>query len=374
MNRKLVICIPSLRFGGAAKIALNISEYFLNSQVDVTIVMTHDSARDLGFQTIPTGLEVVAIPKFEKNALLQFLYKVIWLARFFKKNKPMSILAVRHDSTLLSGLAWKAAFKPGAFFIREINPIDRTLNRKKAFVLLLKSAYSSAKGIIANSKDVAIALEKKGWVKPAYIHVVDNPVITEDFFIKASAKVDEGIMPRGDVPVIISIGRLNKMKDFGSLIKAFQIVKQQVDCRLLIIGDGSERESLQDLIHTLRLDPFVTLSGAMENPYPYLRASNIFVLTSKYEGFGNVLVEALALEKRIVSTRCVGGPSYILNNGEYGALVDVGAVEEIANAILDALKYPTEGKKRHLRAMDFSVSKIGREYSRILFDYYMGSK
>jgi glycosyltransferase involved in cell wall biosynthesis len=367
MKRKLLICIPSLRFGGAAKIALNISEYFLDNNLDVTILLTRDSGKDLGFEALPAGLRVVAVPKRKGNALFQFLFSVRWLVRFFKENRPTSILAVRHDATMLSGLAWRLAGRPGAFYIREINPIDKTLNRKKAFVLLLRSAYASAQGIIANSQDVAVALKNKGWLDAARIHTIDNPVITKSFFDKASAQVEDGILPKDNVPVIISIGRLNKMKDFASLIRAFKIVKEQMDCRLLIIGDGSERESLQNLIDTLGLEEMVTLTGAMENPYPYLKASSLFVLTSKYEGFGNVLVEALALGKKIVSTRCVGGPAYILNYGEHGALVNVGAIEEIAGAILQSFESPADFEKLHHRGLDFSVSKIGRAYSEVLF-------
>lgn len=368
MMKRLIICIPSLRLGGAAKIALNLCEYYAENQTEVTVLLTGVLASEQVFSGVPAGVQVVVFPERGGNRLLRFMRKIFWIAGQYKKIKPEAILAVRHDATVPSSLAWKLSGKPGRFYIREINPISKTLNRHPVMVKLIRAAYASANGIIANSKDVGESLKQKNWLPANRIYVIDNPVLTNSFFAKAAMPVQDPWLSASDLPLIVTIGRLQKMKAHETLIKAFNIVKKQVNCRLMIIGEGEEHDTLQDLIQHLDLASSVRLSGGMENPYPYLRAADLFVLTSVYEGFGNVLVEALSQGKKIVSTNCVGGPAYILNQGEYGTLVPVGEVEKLAQAMLEQLEAKTDPAHLIERAMEFSVDVVGRKYSNVMFE------
>jgi glycosyltransferase involved in cell wall biosynthesis len=367
MKRKLIICIPSLRLGGAAKIALNLCEFYTANETEVILILTGGMAGEEVFTSIPEGVKVITVPGRKLNRWVQLLFQIGWLAFYFRKFEADAILAVRHDATVVSSLGWKLAGKPGAFFIREINPITRTLNRKAALIRLLQAAYSSADGVIANSNDVRDALEGKSWMSEERIHVVDNPVLTKTFFEKAASPVEDVWLTEPRVPLVVTIGRLQKMKDHESLIKAFKLVKKKVDCKLMIIGEGEEAASLEMMVDDLGLRESVRLMGGLENPYPYLREADVFVLSSIYEGFGNVLVEALSLGKNVVSTDCTGGPAYILNYGEFGTLVPVGAVEEIAEAIVMNLKAPAEKEKLIRRAREFSVEVSGKRYSEIMF-------
>ncbi|MES2454279.1 MAG: glycosyltransferase [Bacteroidota bacterium] len=366
MKKKLIICIPSLRLGGAAKIALNITEYFLQENVAVTILLTHSSAGDAGFKDIPAATRLIFLPQREMNFVFKAVYKANWLKNFFKAEQPDAVLAVRHDATVVAALGWKLALKPGKFFIREINPITRTLHRKKIMIWLLRSAYASATAVIANSKDVAAALISKNWLPGTRIHVVDNPVLSTNFFDKA-AQANTYLAKAPGIPLLISIGRLEPMKDFATLIRAFKLVKEQIPCELVIIGEGTTRLMLEELIDSLNLRSYVRLPGAMENPYPVLKDSNLFVLSSKYEGFGNVIVEALALGIPVVATDCAGGPAYILNQGKFGKLVPVADVQRLADGIVQSLNKPAESDRLRRRAMDFSVATVGKIYNRIMF-------
>jgi glycosyltransferase involved in cell wall biosynthesis len=367
MKKSLIICIPSLRLGGAAKIALNLCEYFIANDTAVTLMLTAVSASEKVFTNIPEGVTVSALKRPQAGKLLNIIYQVFALAASFRKIKPDAILSVRHDATVPASLAWKLAGKSGGFFIREINPITRTLNRNKYMVALIRCAYSAADGIIANSKDVRDTLLQKGWVRPERIYQIDNPVLTKTFYNKVAEPLQDPWLMNTQVPLLLTIGRLQKMKDHKTLILAFEELVKVVDCRLMIIGEGEEMANLQGLIDNLRLSEVVRLAGAMENPYPYLKRADVFVLTSIYEGFGNVLVEALSQGKKIVATDCPGGPAYILNHGEFGTLAPVAAVSQIAKAIVNSLNQTADTEKLIKQAHNFSVDVVGKAYSEVLF-------
>ena len=154
------------------------------------------------------------------------------------------------------------------------------------------------------------------------------------------------------------------------LIKAFfNVVKKNSkyakEIELYIVGDGDEKESLQLLINELALTDKVFLPGFVNKPLEILSSSDLFVLSSKREGLPTVLIEALSCGLPVVSTDCPNGPSEILKNGQLGKLVPVNDVEDMADAIIEAInnpdKYSTK-EERILRAKDFSIEKVTDEY------------
>jgi len=368
MDRRLIICIPSLRLGGAAKVALNLTEYFRSQGTAVSLILTDSADKELEFSDVPAGTSVIALKRSSAHRYIKPFIKMLELYRLFKKIQPNAILAVRHDATAISSIAWKLAAKPGSFFIREINPITKTLDRNPIMVKLVRAAYQSSDGVIANSKDVLEALRSKNWMAPGKIHTVDNPVISKTFFDKAAVRINDQWLSASTNPLFITIGRLDVMKDHATMIRAFAKVQARRECRLLIIGEGKERSNLEALIASLKLKGLVKLAGAIENPYPYLKQADVFVLSSVFEGFGNVLVEALSLGKKVVSTNCIGGPAHILNHGTYGKLVPVGNVDELANAMFDALEQNVPTEPLIERSREFFAEVIGKKYSKIMFD------
>lgn len=120
----------------------------------------------------------------------------------------------------------------------------------------------------------------------------------------------------GNTPLIIAVGRLYLQKDYSTLIRALTELRKQRPSHLLILGEGNERESLERLIHDLNLEEDVVLAGFVNNPLAYMNRASLFVLSSKSEGFGNVLVEAMACGTPVVSTDCPSGPTEILENGK----------------------------------------------------------
>lgn len=368
MPRKFIICIPSLRMGGAAKIALNLSEQYLEEGIEVTIILTDGNSNDPDFSALPDGLKIIKLPRINIHHFIRPFINAFLLLKHFRKIKPTAILAVRHDATVIAALAWKLNGRKGRFVIRDINPITKTLNRNGIMVAMIKSAYRSATAVIANSDDVASALRDKHWLPAERIHKIDNPVLTKSFYKKAQMEVSDAWLDGSSSPLIITIGRLDKMKDQATLIKAFALVRKQTVARLMLIGDGPERPNLRKLVKELELEDSVRLPGAMQNPYPYLKRAAVFVLSSKYEGFGNVLVEALSLGKKVVSSACTGGPAYILNSGEYGSLFPVGDHEALAQQILLALAKQQDPEPLIRRSKDFSAEVIASAYGKVLFN------
>ena len=368
MNKKLIICIPSLRLGGAAKVALNLTEYYRENGTDVTLILTDSSANELGFADVAAGTKVITLKYSTIHRFIKPFVNMFQLYGHFKQIQPDAILAVRHDATASASMAWKLAGKPGGFFIREINPITKTLKRNKFMIRLVRAAYRAANGVIANSKDVSDALLSKNWMDPKKIHAVDNPVITKTFFRKADVAINDAWLNASSDPLFITIGRLDPMKDHATMIRAFAKVHARKASRLLLIGEGRERAKLEALIEGLNLQHAVKLAGAIENPYPFLKRADVFVLSSEFEGFGNVLVEALSLGKKVVSTNCIGGPAHILGQGKYGELVEVGNVAQLAEAMYKAMQEEVDPQPLIRRAEDFSATVIGAKYSEIMFD------
>ena len=368
MARKFIICIPSLRMGGAAKIALNLSEQYLEEGIEVTIILTDGNSNDPDFSALPVGLKVIKLPRINMHHFIRPFMNAYQLLKYFREIKPDAILAVRHDASVIAALAWKLNGRKGRFVIRDINPITKTLNRNAVMVAMIKSAYRGATAVIANSDDVAQALKDKQWLPAEKIYKIDNPVLTKSFFSKAKMEISDPWLDSSNSPLIITIGRLDQMKDQATLIKAFALVRKETDARLMLVGDGPERPNLRKLVKDLELGDSVALPGAMQNPYPYLKRASVFVLSSKYEGFGNVLVEALSLGKKVVSSACTGGPAYILKSGVYGSLFPVGDYKALAQQILSALAKQQDPEPLIRRSRDFSAEVIAGAYGKVLFN------
>ena len=147
-------------------------------------------------------------------------------------------------------------------------------------------------------------------------------------------------------------------------MKAANILKKNIKFKLLIIGRGKNKKKLNDYINKNNLKKFIKIINYQKNPFPYLRKCNLFILTSKYEGLPNVLLEALTLKKFIISSNCPTGPSEILDNGKNGLLFKVGDYKELAKKITffhsnkkACLKMTLIGNKR-LKRFDYNLNLI----------------
>lgn len=170
---------------------------------------------------------------------------------------------------------------------------------------------------------------------------------------------------------ILAIGRLEEtQKDFTTLIKAYSKICDEVEENLYIIGDGRHREQLESLTKDLKIENRVKFLGFRTNPYPYLKRANLFVHSSKFEGFGLVILEAMILGKMVIATDCPTGPSELLNGGKNGILVEIGNIDEIADNMKKVL-LNEEVQKEYLKnseekLKEFDAKLVMREFENIL--------
>jgi len=160
----------------------------------------------------------------------------------------------------------------------------------------------------------------------------------------------------------MSAGRLVPQKDFATLLKAFAEVRAKLDSRLVLLGEGEERSSLERMARQLGIGGDVWMPGYVPNPYAMMSRAAVFVLSSVWEGLPTVLIEALACGTPVVSTDCPNGPAEILENGRYGPLVPVGDHSALGRAIISSLETSTDRDKLTRRAQDFSVGRALEQY------------
>ncbi|NEX16252.1 MAG: glycosyl transferase [Halochromatium sp.] len=313
------------------------------------------------------------------------------LRDYLAQRAPRALLAAGHRANLLAArqaggdcrilLSVHNALTPG---LRRLNPLRRW-GRRQA----LRRWYPRADAIICVSQGVA---EDVAHLVPRArdrIHTRYNPISSAETEPKAPLHpwlIDPA------TPVILGVGRLTTQKGFATLIRAFAQLGQQASQqasqqagqqleqqtrqtsgqsslqppRLLILGEGPERAALQALAVQLGVAERVALPGFVPNPKAQMAAASVFVLSSVWEGFGNVLVEAMGVGTPVVATDCPSGPREILVAGRYGPLVPIEDVQALAAAIERQLAAPTSALQLQARAADFAPERVAASYLELL--------
>lgn len=212
---------------------------------------------------------------------------------------------------------------------------DRWLQRNS-----MGKLYPYADNVIVTSTGVADDMADYTGLARDRINVVPSPVVPASCFERNLPRPDHPWFQEGEPPVILGVGELCMRKDFQTLLRAFARVRAQSECRLVILGKGRQRDELLTLARSLGVEHDVDFAGFQPNPYAFMQHATVFAFTSRWEGLGFVLIEALALGTPVVSTDCPSGPREILEDGKYGALVSVGDDVAMADAIARTLQSP----------------------------------
>ena len=226
----------------------------------------------------------------------------------------------------------------------------------------MRVSYRSVDAIVAVSQGVADDIARTTGLPSARIRVICNPVVTAKMLGLAQEPVAHPWLRPDSPPVILAAGRLTKQKDFATLIRAFQRVRQSQPCRLLILGKGQLQSDLESLASALGVRDEVDFPGFVANPYAYMAKAALFALSSAWEGSPNVLTEALALGTPVVATDCPSGPREILQGGRYGRLVPVGDVQRLGEAIIATLTNPLPGEVLRRAAAPYSANESAGAY------------
>lgn len=362
MNKRISILLPSLGGGGAEKVMVALANNFVEKKYDVDILLV--SNEGVYFDLLSTDVRVIDL-----NAS-RSLFAIPKLIRYIKKYKPNVLLSILTHTNIVA-LICKIIFQNKIkVIISERSILSKQIMISNSFLFknikfFLHFLYPLADSIIAISNGVAEDLIKTLKINKEKVKIIYNP-LTYNYDIDSNKVVDKNFFPfNNNNSIIISVGRLAKVKNHELLIMAFSLLRKRRNARLIILGEGPERPMLSNLIKTLHLDQDVFLLGFVDNPLDYMSKSDVFVLSSNWEGFGNVLVEAMSLGLKLVSTDCPSGPREILENGKWGKLVPVNNAELLAKAIDDILDENIIYDVKE-RAAHFSIEKIATKYLEVM--------
>jgi len=252
--------------------------------------------------------------------------------------KPDAVLSTMTGTNLLVVLACMRARSHARIVLREASSLVNTKSVLKRQAM--RWLYRRADGLVAVSAGVAQDLRGLDLVDDR-IHVIHNPVDVERLRQLAVADLPPAVQDR--TPYVVSLGRLTEAKDFPTLLRAYATSALRDSHCLIIVGGGEQGTNLEDRVRELGLADRVLFTGAMDNPYRVLAEAKLHVLSSRWEGYPNVLLEALALGVPVVSTDCPHGPREILDGGRYGRLAPVGDAAALASAMDAELERSSSG-------------------------------
>lgn len=356
---RIALFCPSLRGGGAERVMVQLANEFVKQDLDVDLVLAN--AEGEYFSEVSKKVNVVDLKSHRVLASLP------GLIRYLRLSKPTMMISTLDYANVIAVWAKLLSRSKTRLYLREdsvVNPEIMSFKGKVAFKMM-SSTYSKSDGVIAISSGVKESLLSHIDIKSDIVKVIYNPVINDDIYKLAKEEIDH---PWFKEPgkVVLSVGRLVIEKDYETLLRSFSKVVENQDAKLIILGEGGEREKLEKLIQSLGIERYVDLMGFVTNPFKYMFRSNLFVLSSMQEGLGNVLIEAMALGTRVIATKCPGGPSEVLENGRWGTLVPVGDVDALANAMEKALNNQQQVTYSSECLDRFDSKKIAKEYLSLL--------
>jgi glycosyltransferase involved in cell wall biosynthesis len=358
----LAIFLMDVSGGGAERVMLNLARGFSEKGLTVDLILV--KAEGEYMTQLPSNVHLI---KLQRSRLIASLPDLI---EYLRRSRPKVLMSALEDTNFVALWAKKLSGVSTQVIVTVHNHLSREAKlspkfKRRLTPRLVRWFYPWADHVVAVSDGVADDLVNIG-LTAHQISVIYNPIVTAELYEKAKEPIAHPWFDRGQPPVILGIGRLTRQKNFELLIRAIAQVRQSCPVRLMILGEGEDHAELEALVQDLNLTESVEFVGFVNNPYAYLAQASMLVLSSLWEGFGNVLVEAIALGTQVVSTDCESGPSEILNDGEYGRLVTSGTVEEMANSILATLQTKTDTSILKQRAKDFTVEKAVNLYAPLL--------
>jgi glycosyltransferase involved in cell wall biosynthesis len=357
----VAIYMHDLTGGGVERQSLIIAQELRREGVDVTLVVHRFRGELIG--QVPGGLRIVDLKS------TRTLSDVPQLARFLRSAKPDVLLSNVDLNNVAALLAKAISFSRTKVVICQHNPISASFisgekwmySHISRFYRLLSPLISRA---VAVSDGVAAELAKATGLPDGSILTINNPVVGPDFAARCDEPVEHPWFSEKRGPVFVTAGRLVPQKDHDTMLRALAIHRRMVDSRLLILGVGPLTERLRQRVIEAGLSDAVDFLGFRSNVLPYIRRADAFLLSSRCEGFGNVIVEALGCGTPVIATNCDYGPAEILGRNQYGLLVDLQNPAAMAAAMDQVAtlreRFPAELLKQ--RAADFSYAICAARY------------
>lgn len=357
----VAILLPDLRPGGAERVCVTLANAFAREGLTVDLVLRQKQG-ELQDSVSPAVMVHTLGARRVRDAFGPFV-------DYLKVARPRSVLAAMWPITSLAVAARAVASVPCRVVTSDHGVLSasgpgRPGLPRLAMTLSMRASYGRADAIVGVSRGVSADVATLAGLPLGRVTTIYNPITP----LAPPAAPDAEIMAAwtSGGPQLVTVGTLKAVKDHATLLRALVRVRQAHDARLLILGEGSERPGLEALVVELGLAGAVQMPGFRPDPHGYVAHADAFVLSSLNEGFGNVLVEAMACGTPVVSTDCPTGPGEILEGGRYGALTTVGDANALAAAILGTLAAPPDPALLRQRSQDFSTARAVSEYRRLL--------
>jgi len=334
---RVALYMPSLDGGGAERVMVTVANALVEQghAVDLVLVKAKGDYGDLVHRD-------VRVVDLNASRILASLPKLV---RYLRERRPDAMLSTLFFTNVISTWACRWVEVSPPLVLREANTISakgaHAASRKfRLMPYFARWFYPWADRVVTVSEAAGDDLIEVTGISEEKVRTIYNPVVTENLKQKAREPVDHPWFREEAPPVVLGAGRLEKQKDFETLIRAFSRVHRDTTARLVILGKGSRKQQLEEMADALGVGDDVLLPGFVDNPFKYMARANVFALSSQFEGLPGVLIQAMASGCPVVSTDCPSGPREILKEGQYGPLVPVGDPEALAEGIRTVLADP----------------------------------
>lgn len=330
---RIAVYVPNALGAGTQRVMINLANSWVETGRTVECVFANSEGPSVQWldSRIPVR-DLAAVSAIKTHAALNPRL-LIRFVRYLRAYRPDVVFASYDSACIIPLLARKLSghrCKVVATVhtsMRSLGPLARVADP------LVRWTFPWADAVVAVSKGIAEELCGYYGIPRQLVHTIYNPFDWDKIDQQAEEELVHPWLEAGHPPVILAVGRLEYQKDFSMLLKSLALLRRKREVRCLILGDGSLRTSLQSEIDDLQLQADVCIAGYEVNPFSWMKRSRVFALSSRFEGFPMVLVEAIGLGVPVVATDCPHGPKEILSLAGTGELVPVGSATEMANAL-----------------------------------------
>lgn len=336
-QKRLIVFMPSMDGGGVEKNLIIVTN-FLSKHIQNLSLITFDDGFNKKFTK---KIKIINFKKKTNKKFSKYFKYFICLFLLIKeilKNRHTSVISFQaniYTIILSSILRFNLIIRSNA------SPSGWTKSYIKKY--LFKIFFRLPKSIIVNSLDFKREIDKKFSIKSSLIY---NPLNKSEILLKSKEKVKLKLFKKKKSLKLINISRFTDQKDHLTLLKAFKKIHQIVNVELLIVGYGTNENKIHNFIKQNKLQNKIKVLSFQDNPYKFIRKSDMFILTSRFEGLPNVLLESLVLKKFIISSDCPTGPREILENGKYGFLFKIKNYKQLSLLILKYAKNRSKYQKK----------------------------
>ena len=371
MSRKKVAFFgPQYGMGGAGRVCAAVGKALAKMRYDVDFLVDGSYSEDSYLEEgLPDNCRVVRLTEADYSGFgynpVGFLGLTFYLLKYLINENVDVLISNLTKFNVISASASVVQNSVGVVLVEQ-NLLRTKLTRRGHIIpYLVQAHYPLADMVLAVSSDVRKDLCENHGISASKCRTIPNPLNVQDVVSKSIQTVDHDWF-QSNIPVILGVGRFVEQKQFSLLLEAFERLTRRREARLVLAGDGPLMDDLRALAAELRIDERVDFLGFVSNPYKYMKRAELLAISSKYEGFGVVVTEALACGTPVVSTNCPGGPSDILNDGEYGELVDVGNARGLADAMAYTLDDPPDPERLVKRARHYRADKVADRYAKVI--------